>query len=110
MGIAPTLDAALGAFAVPITVVGTTGHRTPVATEGFWLPAEPEDADVARDYTAREPRQVMVVPRAGLPEGFERGAIITAPEMWTDVVREWEMQRFESADADHFRVYLIRKH
>lgn len=106
MDLRPSLDPALSAFGVSVVVTRPDYDDTPIATTGFWLSPLTDDQPVGTDFTRREPRRVLVVPRAAVPTA-PRGTLVTAPELEGGASRTWRVDGFQQvADPDHFRLIV----
>ncbi len=104
MDLRPTLDAAMGAFALPATV--TLPDGIPVETRAFWLGTTTEDLQVSAEFRRTEARRVLVVPRVDVPQ-IPRGTVISVAEYGGGPVLDWRSDAMESFQPDHHRIVVV---
>lgn len=102
--IRPTIDAALGAFALDAVV--TPPGEEAVETRAFWLPPTTAAVPGGSEFRRAEPRRVLVLPLAGLP-AVPRNTIVTVPEFAGGEPAEWKVDSAERLDFDHYRAVVL---
>lgn len=104
----PTLDVALTAFGVAITVTRQQPDDGPIVTTGVWISSLIEEQPIGTDLRRREPRRVLSISRSAVPT-LRRGDRVLAPEFDGDTPRLWQVDGLEPSQADEFRAVLIPK-
>jgi len=103
----PSLDAAVSAFGVPATVTRPYPDDAPVDTTGIWLAAIEEPRPQGTDFSRREPRRLLVLPRNVLAT-LPRGTVVLAPERAGDPVKTWKVDGFDRVvEPDCWRPLVI---
>lgn len=101
------LAANLAAFGVAVTVQWPEPYATQVATTGVWIHTFAEGAPVGGVVNRREPRRLMALPKSAVPT-LPLKTLIVAPDTDGVTLRGWRVDAYEDADADHYRVVLVR--
>jgi len=94
---------------VVATVTRPAPDDTPVVTTGIWYVAPLEEAQpFGVDFSRREPRRILAVPRRTFPQGLPRGTVILAPETTDGTVLTWTVDGVERIDPDFVRLVLVQ--
>lgn len=101
------LDPILEAFGVPVTVIRPAPDQTPITTTGVWLSPRFDEERVGSDFTKREPRRVMALPRSDIPPPLPRQTLILASEVSGGTIRTWRVDGFDEVQSDEWRPILM---
>lgn len=94
----------LRAFGLPATVTRPAPDDAPISTSIIWLSPLAEDQPYGVDFSRRDPRKVLAVPRSAVVS-MPRGTQISAAETPGSEVRSWRVDELlRPADVDHWRV------
>lgn len=92
---------------IPVTVTPLEGSS--IETQGIWTPSEFDERPVGKDYSRRDPRRVMALRIADVPD-IPRGSLIVASEFDGEDAKNWKVDGIEKTDRDHIRVILVEEH
>jgi hypothetical protein len=98
------LDPAFAAFGVAATVTPPGGAA--IETKGFWITPLQEDMPVGYEFSRREPRRILVLPRPAVGV-LPKGSAIAAAEYGGSTVRQWKVDGIDQMDADHVRAIVV---
>jgi hypothetical protein len=102
------LELNLAAHGVAATVTRPFPDNTPIETTGIWQRPLDETQPIGTDFTRREPRRVLVLPRSVLST-LPRGTTIGAPELAGGPVLAWRVDGLDRAnEPDTWRAILTR--
>lgn len=104
MDLRPSIESALGAFALDARVVPPDGPA--VETRAFWLPPITEDYPTAGDQRRAEPRRRLVIPLDGVSQ-VPRGTVVTVPEYEGADASDWKVDEADRLDHDHYRLVVV---
>lgn len=92
---------------VLITVVRPAPDQDPVDSTGRWSDPLVQERRVGTDFTARDPRRVLVVPKSATLAVMPRGTLITAPDVTDATPRLWRVDGLEGPTmADQWRLIV----
>jgi len=106
----------LNIWGVPATVTRPAPDNTPVETRGIWTSELDERRPFGTDFQRREPRRVLVLPRAfASPDGtvaslptLPRGTSITALDCLGGTSRTWIVDGLsDPCPPDQWRAIVI---
>jgi hypothetical protein len=98
----------LSAHGVDATVTRPAPDNTPIVTTGIWLQPLEESRPYGTDFQRREPRRVLVLPRANVPT-LPRGSAVVAPETRGGTPITWRVDGFDRAvDPDYWRAIVVQ--
>ena len=96
------LNLAPPAVAIPVTRPG----QDPVETTGIWHVPLAEAPPFGTDFTRREPRRVLEVPRDDTLDDVPRGSVIVAADRDGAAATTWRADGLDRTD-DPLRTYVI---
>jgi len=100
------LDPFLDAFGVPATVTRPVPEESPVTTTAVWVATPEEDPQpVGTVFRRREPRRILVLPRADLAT-LPNGTTIVAAEEVGSVEKTWIVDGLDRVEADTWRAIV----
>jgi hypothetical protein len=97
------LDASMFAHGVDATVTVPSG--APIVTRAIWQAGLEEAMPVGRDFQRRDPRRILALPLADVPD-VPRGTVIVAPLPGTATTRTWKVENVERLEAEQIRVIV----
>ena len=98
------IASALEAFSVEATVTVPGGGS--VVTSGIWVTPLSEEMPVGQDFSRREPRRVLALPRSDVPQ-LPRGSTIVAVEDGGAVLRTWQVDGIDRMEGDCVRAIVV---
>lgn len=102
-----SLSLVMAAHGVSATVTRPAPDSTPVSTTGLWLTTPQDEAQpYGVDISRRDPRRVLVLPRADL-SSVPRGTSISAPEVLGGAAKTWRVDGIDQVQGDHWRVLVV---
>lgn len=106
MDLRPSFESVLNAFSLDATVQ-LPGGVPSVSTKAVWLPPATEEVPAGSGMQRAEPRNVLALPKADVPQ-VPRGTVVTVPPEEGGVAVAWEVDAMERDDFDHHRVVVVR--
>lgn len=104
------LSVNLNVHGVDATVTRPSPDDTPITTRGIWSASLEEAQPFGGDFRKREPRRVMVLPRAAVPT-MPTGTVIVAAETPGGEVKTWRFENHDSpAQPEYWRVVVKVQH
>ena len=88
---------------VPATV--TRPREVGISTRVIWVTPVSDDLPGGTDFQASRPERIAALRLDDVPS-TPRGTIIEAPERGGGVVKRWEVDGWDAAEADHVRVIV----
>jgi hypothetical protein len=102
----PSLDDALDAYGLPAVVTRPAPDNAPISTSGFWLLEQDDALPVGSDIGRREPRRLLVLPRAAVPT-LPRGTTVAIAEVEGGATKTFRVERLARAtEPDHWRAIV----
>lgn len=101
------LDPILDAFGVPAIVIRPAPDQAPITTTGVWTRPLFDEVRVGQDFSKREPRRVLALPRSEVPAPLPRNTLIEAPEVKDGPVRTWRVDSFDQVETDEWRPIVM---
>lgn len=95
----------LAAFGLAATVTRPAPDNTPIATTVIWLGLEDDPQPYGRDFTRREPRRLLALPRADVAT-MPRGTTVAAPEVVGAASKTWRVDGLQAVDPDWWQVLV----
>jgi len=81
--------------------------QTTVETTGVWVTPLDEAQPFGADFTRREPRRILAIPRTATLDMVPRGTLIEAAEEPGGTVRTWRVDGLERTEPGLTRVIVV---
>lgn len=102
------LSVNLNVHGVDATVTRPSPDNAPIVTRGIWSTPIEDVQPVGADFRRREPRKVLVLPRADVPT-LPSGTLIDAPDAIGGPVVAWRFDGFASpAEDGYWRAIVVK--
>jgi hypothetical protein len=100
------MASALDAFSVPATVTVPGGDA--VETRGIWVSPLTEEMPVGRELQRRDPRRILALPRADVPQPPKGTTIVCVEDGGDDDdLRTWRVDGIDRMEGDCVRVIVV---